>query len=286
MSPLRILLFGVLLPAFAAGIVLFIAWRRTPPLAGGKWSGAVAFTLGYVIAYFVAFGMPPFPPIDAMQWLVYLAVVAMVIGLTESFFQIPSWTRWLLRWVFSVLMLWLLLRTMVTYTWGVPKGVVWLLSLSLMMLLFWTALDNLSEKVTGSLVPVLFFTTALGSSVALMLGRSASVSQLCGSVTAILAVSAVVGWQHPNFTLAKGAMAVLITLIFGFWLNGVFFAYLPMVTAILLTLSPLTGWLGQVTFMRHLPSWQSVSLQLIVALLLVGIANIIAVWLLGMPTVF
>ncbi|MFN3422500.1 MAG: hypothetical protein ACK40X_12330, partial [Armatimonadota bacterium] len=187
MSPLRILLFGVILPAVAAGVVLFITWRRTPPSAGGKWSGAVAFTLGYSIAYFFAFGTPPFPPTDAMQWLFYLTMVAMVIGLVESFLQTPSWARWLWRWVFSVLMLWLLLHTMVTYTWGVPKGIVWILTLSLMMLLYWTALDNLAEKVAGSFVPVLFFITALGSSVALMLGRSASVSQLCGSVAAILA---------------------------------------------------------------------------------------------------
>lgn len=286
MSPLRLLLLGVLLPAITGGVVLFIAWRQTPPLAGGKWSGAVAFTLGYVIAYFVAFGMPPFPPTDAMQWLVYLTMTAMFIGLAESFLQTPSWAQWLLRWLFSVLMFWLLLHTIVTYTWGVIKGIMWLLTLSLMMLLFWTTLDNLAEKVTGSLVPALFFITAFGSSLALMLGRSASVSQLCGSVAAILALGAVIGWRQPKFTLAKGAMAVLTVLIFGFWLNGVFYAYLPMVTAILLMLSPLTGWLGEVTLIRRLPSWQSVSLQLIVALLLVSIANIIAVWLLGLPIVF
>lgn len=286
MSPVRILLLNVLLPAIAASVVLFIAWRRTLPMAGGKWAGAVAFALGYLIAHFAAFGMPPFPPTDATQWLAYLALTAMVIGLVESFWRAPSWARWLWRWVFSGLMLWFLLRPMVAYTWGVPKGGAWLLTLSLVMLTFWTALDTLTERVAGALLPALLFITVLGSSVALLLGRSASISQLCGGVAAILAVSVIFGWRQPNFTLAKGAVAVLTVLLFGFWLNGVFYAYLPMVTAALLALSPMAGWLGQTPPMHRLPAWQSVSVQLLAALLLVGIANVIAVRLLGLPTVY
>ncbi len=286
MSPVGILLLVVLLPAIVASVVLFIAWRRIPPLAGGRWGGAVAFALGYLIAHFFTFGMPSFPPTDATQWLAYLTVTAMVVGLVESFWKTPSWARWLWRWAFSGLMLWLLLRPMVAYTWGVPKGVAWLLTLSLVMLTFWTALDALTERVVGALPPALLFITALGSSIALLLGRSASISQLCTSVAAILAVSVIVGWRQPDFTLAKGAVAVLTVLLFGFWLNGVFYAYLPMMTAALLVLSPMAGWLGQTPPMRRLSKWQSASMQVLATLLLVGIASIIVVGMLGLPTVY
>lgn len=284
MFPIRILAFGVLLPAVVAGFVLFVAWRRSLFTMNGKWSGAVAFTLGYLIAHFAAFGMPSFPPTDATQWLAYLAVAAMVVGLVESFWQAPSWARWFWRWGFSGLVLWLLLRSVVEYTWGLPKGLVWLLALSIVMLMFWTALDALAERIKGAFLPALLFITSLGSSIALMLGRSASISQLCGSVTVMTIVSAIVGWQQHNFTLAKGAAAVLTVLLFGFWLNGVFYAYLPMVTAVLLMLSPMVGWLGQMPPMRRLPAWQSVFVQILAALLLVVVANIIAVRLMGLPT--
>lgn len=285
MSPVHILAFGVLLPGVIAGIVLFVAWRRFLTPIHSRWSGAVAFTVGYLIAHFVAFGMPSFPPTDATQWLAYLTIAAMVVGLVESFWQAPLWARGVWRWGFSGLVLWLLLRSVVEYTWGVPKGLVWLLALSIVMLMFWTALDALAERVKGALLSVLLFITLLGSSIALMLGRSASISQLCGSVTAMTIVSAIVGWQQHNFTLAKGAVSVLTVLLFGFWLNGVFYAYLPMVTAVLLMLSPMAGWLGQTPTMRRLPAWQSVSVQILVALSLVVVANIIAVRLMGLPTI-
>jgi uncharacterized membrane-anchored protein YitT (DUF2179 family) len=79
-------------------------------------------------------------------------------------------------------------------------------------------------------------------------------------------------------------MGVVTVLLFGVGINGIFYADLPIPSALFLWLAPLTGWLR---LYRSVQSWHpiaSIALQLIATTLFAAIGLGIAIRQLGLPT--
>lgn len=255
---LKTFLLGMALPAVVSGTMFLVAWRRRAPLAGGIWSGATALSIGYVTGHIGVAGLPPFPPTEATQWLAYLALAGMALGLVDALYQKnPAWLRWGLRLLLAAATVWLPLRPVVEYTWGPAKGVGGMVALGIALLAFWTQLEALAERQPGAGLPLLLFIVTAASSVMLLVSGSALLGQLCGALAAAIGASWVVAWESPMFSLSRGARPVVSVLLGGLWLNGYFYADTPLTSVLLMALSLMAAWVGQVERVQRLAPWQA-----------------------------
>jgi len=272
---LKPFLFGVLLPAVVSGIAFVVAWRpwqRDAPVANGIWGGAIALSVGYVAGHAGLLGWPPFPPVEATQWLVYLALASGVFGLIIALWHESTWLRWGLRLLLSGVMPWLILHAVLKYRWQPIEGVVWLVGLGVAIFGFWLMLNALAERFRGASTPLVLLVVATGGSVTLLLSGSAMLGQLGGVLTAALGASLVIAWWNPKLSLAHGATSVVAILLAGLWMSGYFYAEVPVVSALLLVVSPATAWIGQVEAIQRLGGWKVALIRAAVVCIPVAIA--------------
>ncbi len=275
---LRTFLLGMALPAVVSGTVLLAAWRRRTPLVGGTWSGAIALSIGYVAGHIGVAGLPPFPPTEATQWLAYLALAGMGLGLVDTLYQKnPAWLRWGLRLLLAGAVVWLLLRPVFEHTWGPAKGIVWMVALGVTLLAFWGQLEALAERQPGAGLPLLLLIVTAASSAILLVSGSALLGQLCGALTAVIGASLVVAWRAPTFSLSRGAPPVVSVLLGGLWLNGYFYAEAPLTSLLLMALSPTAVWVGQTERVQRLAPWQANLVRVGAVLIPAALAVIVAV---------
>lgn len=251
---LKLILLGVLLPAVVSGVVFWLEWqlgRRE-----SAWPGALALGLAYGAGHWGVIGWPAFPPVDVTHWLPYLALAAMLFGLRDGLWPMPVWQRWALRLTLTGGTLWLLLRPLARNSWTGSQTVWWLAGLGAAFLIVWWQVDTLAERTRGAAIPLALMVLGTGTSIALVLGRSALLGQLAGALTAALGAAWVVSWFHSGLRLARGAVPVIVVLLAGFWLSGYFYAEVPAVTVALLWLAPAGLWAGEWSRAQSLKPWQ------------------------------
>ncbi len=271
-------------PAVVTFIGLVLAWgaaKRERRFVSRCLTGfAVAF--GYAVGHRIATGALPFMPSSAEHWLPLLALMAALLGILESLPNIPRFWRWLWRLLFGIVAVTVLLLPLPSLS---PTGkAIGSVGLGVLMAAVWTGLNGLAGRVTDASLPIALAITAAINSVALLIAHTAIVSQLSGVLAATMGAAFVfVLWQR-RWSLLGGAMGVVTVLLFGAGINGIFYADLPIPSALFLWLAPLTGWLR---LYRSVQSWHpiaSIALQLIATTLFAAIGLGIAIRQLGLPT--
>lgn len=130
MPMIRELLPGIIAAAVIAAVVFAFAtllgrWRARM-LAAGPAATAIALGAGYVGGHVATFGWPPFPPVEATQWLPVFALVAMAAGTLHTMLR-PRW--WLSAGLWALVcagLLAMLLRPKFQHVWTLNTGAVWL----------------------------------------------------------------------------------------------------------------------------------------------------------------
>ncbi len=231
------LLPGVLIPALVAAVALGLSRRR------GFASG-----VGYLAGHLLIRGWPPFPPLETTDWPLSLALAAMVVSWREP---IRRPIRAILHLIFTGAVLFLTLRPLIGHTWTFRQSVAWLGGLSLALLVLWEALDTLADSPASAALPptLALIGTALGLSIAL------SGSLVLGRLTLALGASlaaVAVGGRWLDRKRVHGGLTVAFVLLVSLGLNGFFYAELPITTALLFSVAPLTCAVGRLErLQRH-----------------------------------
>ena len=129
-------LWGVLLPAVVAGVVLLFLGGRIPAAAA-----ALAVGAGYAAGCFALWGMPPFPPIDSGDWIFWLAIAAAGVAPLP----LPPRARRLAGAAIACGLSLLVLLPVVRRNWSAPLGVAAVAGWSAAVLAFWWPLERLSK---------------------------------------------------------------------------------------------------------------------------------------------
>ena len=89
-----------------------------------KWADAVALGIGYTGGHVVTAGWPAFPPAEATQWLPYLALAAMFLGVIDALLR-PTGSLRMLIWMLCCMgFLRLLFNAKFQYGWSLAQGVL------------------------------------------------------------------------------------------------------------------------------------------------------------------
>jgi hypothetical protein len=240
MIPLSILL-SIALPTAIAIAVMAVAWRRRSETQDPVWVGALLFAVTHASAHVALVGWPPFPPIEATQWLLVLALGAGVTSAAASARRDVGRAQWSTRALFAFLLPWVLLRPLVAHSWSTPQSILTIVLLGWSMLLYSWGLEVSARNNRGVAFPLALAVAAGGSAVVLLLSGSAFLAQLAGALAAALAATAGVALFRPRLSQAGGASLVLALLFVGLWINGAFYAEAHPVAIVLAALAGLVG---------------------------------------------
>ena len=229
---------GIVLPAFLALILNALVLK--PSFLGQRWRWPL---IGLVIAgcflfsYGVALGGIAFPPREATHWLPFVAIGAAICGAVIEFSTGVG--RSVVRLIAALATAWAVLQLQVFSRWPVLISIGWLVAITLILF----ATSRLIEREgasRGTPAEILLgMALAVGfGGVALFLGGSVVLGQICGALGLFLA-----GLTVLSFFLRPAHLGPVIplfyTLVFGsLLLNGSLFSDLPWPTSGLLWLAP------------------------------------------------
>ncbi len=185
------------------GFVLTGAVRLANGRARGPYVAGAAVALNFAAVYFLIIGIPPHPPADEMDKLVYGVAGGAVLGFGLDFLRLPAFFRWLLFPAgCGALLYWLELP-------GVESAGVWALAgLGALWLASIAALWRLEAEREAGLNPVVkLLIAALGLAAVAMLGGATEVSHLAVALAATLFGFCV--WNWPTSVFPYGAALLM-----------------------------------------------------------------------------
>jgi hypothetical protein len=238
------LLLGVFVPALLAAFWLLLAWRPWSRAVVsdhtlGRWGAPVALTLAYAAGHVCVLGLPSWPPTEATHWVLFLALAAGALGLSESLSSRRSrWRLWLPRALLAVGAIPALLKPYVDYTWTPEQSIVWILGIALLSVGFCVELAWALPGLPGTTGWWVLVLLTSGLAVTLALWASLTLGLLAGVLAAgcgaALCVSMLARGRPIPSTLVPLLTVVLGLLI----LSGYLFAELPAGSALLLAAAP------------------------------------------------
>jgi hypothetical protein len=265
------LVLGVLLPALVSGVVsvlaLTVAARRDVRRAiAGSWGAALAMGAGYVVGHAALFGWPPHPPREPVQWLVYLALAAIILGVLEALVRAPLPVRWGMRLALAGTTVWLILRPIVVGHWTPAETAMTVGGITLALLAVWFAVDAQAARVTNWSLPAGLLAVLALASLALAFSGSAKLGQLGGVLTAAFGACIMSGWLLAPPSFWRGATALLFNVYGGLLIAHYFYTdEVPLTSIILLAVAPAAGWIVELPPLRRLAAWQSAWLRVVAA---------------------
>ncbi|MCW8128841.1 MAG: hypothetical protein KIS92_00525 [Planctomycetota bacterium] len=275
------LLFGILMPALAAGACWGLGWRvwkrRGSVPSGAHFAGAPALALAFVAGCLLTWGWPGFPPRLAEDWLPFLALLGWVAGLRAAA-KAPGLA------VVLVLCLGLAAASLgltlgpKRAVWSTGEAVAWHAGIGLASALVLAALELLAEARPGASLPLALWLWCAGIAGSLALTGSIKYGQIAGLLAAALGAGVVAAWLAPRFTFWRGPLYVLVPVAVALLACGHFYSDLPLSAAIVLALAPLALWLGELSFVDKRPAWLAVPMRMALVGLPVAAALLISAW--------
>jgi hypothetical protein len=230
---------GVGLPTLAvliASALWFGIFRKHPRLR------AIGIGLilagGIIWAYLLAFGGFAFPPRESGQWIPYLAGAVALVGCLQGF-----------RLGRKASNLALSVGTALIFFWPQVSGsawtFVWIVVLTLVLFISTIVLQQVIElRCSGAELAFSLAFSAGAGGIVILLGGSAVLGQISGSLGVILGVIAVLAFFF-NATVGTVLPLVYLFIFSCLLLSGCLFAQLPWLTAILLWVAPWALIFGQ-----------------------------------------
>lgn len=268
-------LLGVALAAGVSALVLASARGRAWGVPLGLGCG---FALGHaaVRGWLMAPEWPTGPPLDAVDWAPWLALVAAGLGAIDAARPVGKAWRWSGRALLTAAAIALVLGPLMSGAWEAePRhGLDRLIGLGLALLAAWGATAVLVvRRGGGAALPLLGWCAGSGGVLAaahsLALGASAVTLAAALGPVAILAI-----WR-PERAGGRGWLAVVVVALAALTLGGLFYADLPTTSAVLLALAPLALAIDRLGPVRRRPTWAIVLLR--VAAVLVPVVAALAI---------
>jgi hypothetical protein len=228
MDPTTILLFVVVVPAAVAAATFLSTRRLARARDGASADVGPAVAAGVVAGYLGVAGVPTFPPVEAWQWVLPLALAGFVLAVVDVLRRsLSTRTRWTLRIVPLVAAVWfsLLHRTPTALAVLVPS-----------ILAFTWTVDRLGARATARTFLVVVFVEGVATSAAQLLAHWADGAFLAGAIAASAGAALVGAGRWP--ATARGAVAVVAVVLAALWIDGVLYADLPRGAATLLAVAP------------------------------------------------
>jgi hypothetical protein len=231
-------IFGIALPALLALVLNGLVLKSSVFTESRKWPLIGLIVAGcFVFSYSVIVGGITFPPREATHWLPFIAVGAVVFG---SMLQFTSGVaRSIVRLIAALVTAWTVLQSQIFGRWPLLISVEWLVAVALILFATSRLIERGGAARSTPTEILLGMALAAGfGGIALFLGGSVVLAQICGAFGLVLA-----GLTVLTFFLPPAQLGPIIPLIYvlasgSLLLNGSLFSDLPWPTSGLLWIAP------------------------------------------------
>jgi hypothetical protein len=235
---------GVALPALFALILNGLVLKAPAFGENRKWPfiGLIVVSC-FVFSYSATFGGLAFPPREATHWLPYTAIGALIFGVV--LLMIGGVVRSVVRLIAAFATAWTVLESLVSGRLPLLVSVGWLVATALIFFATSRLIEREGASRSTPTEILLGMTLATGfGGIALFLGGSALLGQICGAFSLILAgLTALTLFMSP--THLGPIIPLIYVLVFGsLLLNGSLFSDLPWPTSGLLWVAPFGSLIG------------------------------------------
>jgi hypothetical protein len=231
-------IFGIALPALLALVLNGLVLKSSVFTESRKWPLIGLIVAGcFVFSYSVIVGGITFPPREATHWLPFIAVGAVVFGSMLQF--TGGITRSIVRLIAALVTAWTVLQSQIFGRWPLLISVEWLVAVALILFATSRLIERGGAARSTPTEILLGMALAAGfGGIALFLGGSVVLAQICGAFGLVLA-----GLTVLTFFLPQAHLGPIIPLIYvlasgSLLLNGSLFSDLPWPTSGLLWIAP------------------------------------------------
>jgi hypothetical protein len=231
----------------------------------------LALAAGVVTALLGTGGVPPWPPIDTLHWIPFVAAAAFVALIPFDFkgFRGADWVAGALGAAVLAGGSVLVYRPLLSQAPGVGAFAA---GNALLFVAPWVAFDRAAGRSPGPSDLAALTFTAVGGSVAAVLGHTAQISMILGAVAAALGAATVLSWRVPRLVPGHAATGVAYVTIAALVLYAFAYADLPVASALLVLLAPRAAAVAA----RSLGGFRALALAALVAALPGALASWLA----------
>jgi hypothetical protein len=240
---------GMLVPAGMTAGVLIAGWRLARHAMSARdsrsWAGPIATGAGFAAGYLALFGWPGFPPAEAADWLVFLALPLAALGLVAAYLQMAMPLRAVLLAIAVPAVLWILARPLLTAREPMAGDTfARLMIASGAGVVSLVALDGLSGRASALRQSAILLAAAVPAAAALVLAGSLRYAEIAAILAASEAGALAAYLVLGHAALARGSVFVVGTLLGGLLWCGHSYADLATSDALLLAAAPNMAWLA------------------------------------------
>ncbi len=245
------LMFGIVIPAVVAGIVLLSSARlaREKSASPRPFAGALALGAGFLAAFVGLKSLPALPWADVQLDLLakgfWTVVAAIVLAPLRTAPFVGRYGNGFYVALFSILPYHFVRQLDAT------RSALDLAGLGTVLLVYglWIALEKLARRRSGPSLPLALWAACAGTAAMLLENRSGFQAQLVGALAAGLGAAVVVALLVRGAHLASGVIAVLVIAIAGIVRQAVLYD-LPTECWALVAVAFAAPWLGEIPFVR------------------------------------
>ncbi len=270
---------AVMLPAAVTATVLLVGWRlgrrRFSARDSRTWAGPLAVGAGFASGYLALLGWPGFPPLDAVDWLLFLAPLLGVVGFADSFWRAPFQVQ-----VLSVAVVvacgFLLLAWPV---WSAPEQTVatsLLFAAAAVTALSIISIDMLAVRTSAARLGAVLLAVAVPASIVLFGSGSARLGMIGVMLAATQAGAIAAHIVLGRAGLGRGTVLVFGTLLGGLLLCGLLYGEVQPLDALLLAIAANLAWSGLA--LRNRLGWWGQTLVQFAAILAVAAWPAVRAW--------
>ena len=267
---------GVLPLAVSTAVLAATGWflrHRDGVRESRSVAGPLAISLGFVAGWQTLLGRVEFPPVDANNWLYYLAILAAAVGMLVSWARMPEAFGVVAALLLPPLAAWLLARPLLGRE-DADIGPAGLIVLGLVGSGWILAMDDLARRVSASRAAMILLCAWLPASMSLIFSGSQRLGQICGLLAATLLAWIVLRFAQGPAGRARGVMLVVGVVYLGLLFAARLYSELRTPQALLLFLAPLAAAGLRFVLGRRDDRW----VPLVQCALVAGIAGIVLVW--------
>ncbi len=196
---------GILVPGAVTAVVLMAAWRwsrhRRSARESRSWAGTAALAAGFAAGYLALLGWPGFPPLDAVDWLLFLAGPLAALGLVEAYWRMDLAGRTLVMALAVPAALLLVARPLLLASGANDVGPL-LLGATAVSVAAMLAAEVLAERTSAARLSAILLAVAAPAALVLLLSGSARLGMIGGALAAAQAGGA--GGQRRAGTRSLG----------------------------------------------------------------------------------
>jgi hypothetical protein len=266
---------SIVIPAligFVLGIACWQPWRRG---ADKAWAAPLMMGLGFFVAFPViqndgSWQWPAMVPRESSEWLVWIAVLATVLGLFSQLVAAPRWVLAIVVLIASAASCGLLLKFKFVHTWSPLRGGLILFGFAVAATVWWAILEAFGEEDPIS-ASILHWLIASCAAVTLMLTGCLTYGKLPFPLAATAGAVCVMSiWRRQKVRINGMPMVFSIVLI-ATLAGGIFLSSLSLPLLLLVMSSPVLAGFS-LLLPQRMRLWQRMLVGILLAAIPLGVA--------------